>query len=153
MKYYIDILAAIVLLGFILFSIYKPLPEFSIHNLQIRGLDGYSINTNKPNLIVHMSNIECMTCKRDTQVLMRFHNRHQDIPIIDANILYKNTDKESLIVWKNKVDLQYSVGIIENPDAVPYSIPTTLVLTPDGKTEIFGALTYEKLLEATNKNR
>ena len=83
---------------------------------------------------------------------MRFHNRHQDIPIIDANILYKGSDKESLILWKNKVDLQYSVGIIENPDAVPYSIPTTLVLTPAGKTEIFGALTYEKLLEATNKN-
>lgn len=152
MKYYLDILAAIVLLGIILFSIYKPLPEFSIQNLQIRGLDGYSINTNKQNLIVHVSNIECMTCKRDTQVLMRFHNRHQDIPIVDANILYKDTDKESLISWKNKIDLQYSVGIIENPDAVPYSIPTTLVLTPSGKTEIFGALTYEKLLEATGKN-
>ena len=84
---------------------------------------------------------------------MRFHNRHQDIPIIDANILYKNTDLDSLISWKNKVDLQYSVGVIENPDVLPYSIPTTLVITPDGKTEIFGALTYEKLLEATSKNR
>ena len=153
MKYYLDILAAIVILGIILFSIYKPLPEFSVHSLQIRGLDGYSINTNKANLIVHVSNIECMACKRDTQVLMRFHNRHQDIPIIDANILYKETDKESLISWKNKIDLQYSVGIIENPEVVPYSIPTTLVVTPTGKTEIFGALTYEKLLEATRKNR
>ena len=153
MKYYIDILTAIVLLGIVLFFIYKPLPEFSVQNLQIQGLDGYSINTNKNNLIVHLSNIECMTCKRDTQVLMRFHNRHGDIPIIDANILYKDTDTQALISWKNKIDLQYSVGIIKNPDIVPYSIPTTLVFTPSGKEEIFGALTYEKLLEATGKNR
>ena len=153
MKYYLDILAAIGLLGIVLFSIYKPLPDFSIHNLQIQGLDGYSINTNKQNLIVHISNIECMTCKRDTQVLMRFHNHHADIPIIDANIIYKDTDAEALIAWKNKVDLQYSVGIIKNPNIVPYSIPTTLVFTPSGKTEIFGALTYEKLLETTGKNR
>ena len=153
MKYYLDILAAIVLFGIVLFFVYKPLPEFSIHNLQIRGLDGYSINTHKQNLIVHLSNIECMTCKRDTQVLMRFHNRHSDIPIIDANIIYKDTDTESLVSWKDKIDLQYSVGIIENPNIVPYSIPTTLVFTSSEKTEIFGALTYEKLLEATGRNR
>ena len=153
MKYYLDILAAIGLLGIVLFFIYKPLPEFSVQNLQIQGLDGYSINTNKKTLIVHLSNIECMTCKRDTQVLMRFHNRHADIPIVDANILYKDTDTQALIEWKKKTDLQYAVGIIKNPDIVPYSIPTTLVLTPSGKEEIFGALTYEKLLEATGKNR
>ena len=84
---------------------------------------------------------------------MRFHNRHADIPIVDANILYKDTDTQALIEWKKITDIQYAVGIIKNPDIVPYSIPTTLVLTPSGKEEIFGALTYEKLLEATGKNR
>ena len=152
MKYYIDILAAIVLLGIVLFWIYKPLPEFSVQDLQIRGIDGYSINTNKETVIVHLSNIECMACKRDTQVLMRFHKRHPDIPIIDANVIYKNTDREALISWKEKVDLKYNVGIIENPDIVSYPIPTTLVVTSPKTSKIFGALTYEKLLETTGKS-
>ena len=152
MKYYLDIIVAILLLGIVLFFIYKPLPAFSIQDIHIRGLDDYPINTNKKNLILHLSNIECMTCKRDTQVLMRFHTRHPDVPIIDANILYKDTDKDALITWKSKTDIQYTVGIIENPDIISYPIPTTLVLTSSGKKEIFGALTYEKLLETTEKN-
>lgn len=152
MKYYLDIIVAIGLLGIVLFFIYKPLPVFSIKDLRIRGIDDYPINTNKENLILHLSNIECMTCKRDTQVLMRFHTRHPNVPILDANILYKDTDKAALIEWKNKVDIQYQVGIIENPDIISYPIPTTLVLNSAGQTEIFGALTYEKLLEITDKN-
>lgn len=152
MKYYLDIIVAILLLGIVLFFIYKPLPAFSIQDIHIRGLDDYPINTNKKNLILHLSNIECMTCKRDTQVLMRFHTRHPDVPIIDANILYKDTDKDAIITWKSKTDIQYTVGIIENPDIISYPIPTTLVLTSSGKKQIFGALTYEKLLETTEKN-
>jgi thioredoxin-related protein len=153
MKYFVDIIIAILLLALVLFFVYKPLPSFSISSLSLRGIDGYSINPNKEFLILHFSDIDCMACKRDTQVLMRFHVGHPDIPIIDANIVYKETDKEKLITWKQKIDLQYTVAIIENPKTVFYPIPTTLVIDNKKTTKIFGVLTYEKLLDAAKRNQ
>ena len=153
MKYFVDIIIAILLLSLVLFYVYKPIPFFSLSSLNLRGLDGYLINPNQESIILHLSTVECMACKRDTQVLMRFHLRHPDIPILDANILYKDTDKEALMTWKQKIDLQYPVAIIENPEIISYPIPTTLVIENSNMVKIFGALTYEKLLDATQRNQ
>ena len=151
MKYRIDAITAITILGFVLFWIYKPIAEMDINDLSLRGLDGYPINTNHKLLILHIGSIECMSCKRDTQVLMRHHFRHPTIPIIDANILYTPEEESKLIDWKKTVDLEYTIGIIENPSVVPYPVPTTLVVQQQKITKIFGALTYEKLIEVTEK--
>jgi len=84
---------------------------------------------------------------------MRYHFRHPDIPIIDANILYTSSDREELIEWKKTTDLGYTIATIENPSAINYPVPTTLVFHQNKKTKIFGALTYEKLTEATDKSQ
>ena len=151
MKYRIDAITAITILGFVLFWIHKPIAEMDINDLSLRGVDGYPINTNHNVLILHIGSTECMTCKRDTQVLMRHHLQHPDIPIIDANILYTPEEEKLLREWKQTVDLEYTIAIIENPSVVPYPVPTTLVVQQEKTTKIFGALTYEKLIEVTKK--
>jgi len=80
---------------------------------------------------------------------MRHHFRYPNIPIIDANILYTDSDEKKLMEWKKTVDLDYTVAIIENPSIVHYPIPTTLIVHQNKITKIFGALTYEKLTEIT----
>ena len=82
---------------------------------------------------------------------MRHHFQHPDIPIIDANILYAPEEEKKLMEWKQTVDLEYTIAIIENPSVVPYPVPTTLVVQQQKITKIFGALTYEKLIEVTEK--
>ena len=151
MKYRIDAITAITILGFVLFWIHKPIAEMKIDDLSLRGLDGYPINTNHTLLILHIGTIDCMSCKRDSQVLMRHHFQNPSIPIIDANILYTAEEELKLSEWKQTVDLEYTVAIIENPSVVPYPVPTTLVIQPQKITKIFGSLTYEKLIEVTEQ--
>lgn len=153
MKYTLDISITIVLLIIVVWNVYKPLPSFSINSLSLEDLEGKSMTIEQTKLILHLSNIECQSCKRDTQILMRFHLKHPEYTIIDANILYKDTDKEKLLAWKKTIDIQYPLAIINNEDSNAYPIPTTLVVNGEETTKIFGALSHAKLLEATKIDR
>lgn len=153
MKYTLDISITIVLLIIVVWYVYKPLPYFSLDSLLLHDLEGKPMSLDQKKLILHLSNIECGSCKRDTQILMRFHLKHPEYTIIDANILYKETDKEKLLSWKKTVDIQYPLAIILDDSTIPYPIPTTLVINGTETTKILGALSHTKLLEATNIDR
>ena len=58
-------------------------------------------------------------------------------------------------MWKKKLDIGYAVTILQNGSQFANRIPTTFVIDPNSNQilEIFGTLTYEKLLDATNKDK
>ncbi|MEC7987245.1 MAG: hypothetical protein VX278_18895 [Myxococcota bacterium] len=155
MKYLIDwILATIITIGTFLWIFQEP-EAFNISNMQIRSLDGYLVNNPKKTFILHISTFDCQSCKRDTQILMRYHLLYPDIPIIDANVVHNQKQIESIQMWKKKLDIGYTVTILQNGSQFGNRIPTTFVIDPNSNQilEIFGTLTYEKLLDATNKDK
>ena len=152
MKYFADLIGASVLLIGVFLYIFLPAPEFQINTLQLQSLDGYPINLQKEDFILHIGSVECLPCKRDTQVLMRYHYRYPEHTIIDANLLYQPQDKEKLIKWKKKLDITYQVAVISSSSTVYERIPTTFVFSKGKTTKLFGSLRYEDLVEATHKD-
>ncbi len=155
MKYSIDwIIAALLAVGTFLWILQEP-KAFHLSNLQLRSLDNYPINHPKKTFILHLSTFNCQSCKRDTQILMRYYIQHPDIPIIDANIVQKESQVEEINQWQKKLDVGYTVAILQDSSSISNRIPSTFVIDPSSNqiTELFGRLTYEKLLEATNKEK
>ena len=153
MKYIFDLFGAGIVLGGVLLYIYTPPPNLNLQSLQVKGLDGYPINMQKDTFILHLSAVDCLPCRRDTQVLMRYHQRHSDIPIIDANIVQSDEEIIQLKKWKKKLDIKYTIGIITASDPIYEQIPTTFIFFKDESIKIMGALHYENLIEHTQKNR
>ena len=155
MKYLLDwIIATFLIIGTFLWILQEP-DDFLFSDLQLRSLDNYPINHPKKTFVLHLSTFNCQSCKRDTQVLMRYYIQHPDIPIIDANIIQKESQIEKIYQWKKKLDLGYTVAILNNGSQISDRIPSTFVIDPASNQiqEIFGTLTYEKLLEATGKDK
>ena len=152
MKYFADLLGASVLLIGVFLYIFLPTPALEINKLQLESLDGYPINLQKEDFILHIGSVECLPCKRDTQVLMRYHYRYPEHHIIDANLLYQPEDKEFLIKWKKKLDIKYQVAVIASSSTIYERIPTTYVFSNGEITKLFGSLRYEDLVEATHKD-
>ena len=153
MKYFIDLLGSGFVLSGVLLYIYTPPPNLNLQSLQVEGLDGYSINVQKDTFILHLSAVDCLPCRRDTQVLMRYHQHYPDIPIIDANIVQNTEEITQLKKWKKKLDIQYTLGIITSSEPIYEQIPTTIIFFKGESIKIIGALHYENLLEHTHKNR
>ena len=153
MKFFIDILGSSIVLGIVLTYIYTPPPNLNLQSLQVEGLDGYPINIQKDSFILHLSAVDCLPCRRDTQVLMRYHQRHRDIPIVDANIVQNQEEITQLKKWKKKLDIQYTLGVITSSDPIYEQIPTTFIFFKGKRTKIMGSLRYESLIEHTKKKR
>ena len=141
-------------MGTLIWIMQEPAP-FTLSDIELRSLDGYPLNSPKEVFVLHLNTFNCQSCKRDTQILMRYHLQHPKIPIIDANIINDESQIEAIQRWKKTLDIQYTVAIVHNRSLQIDRLPTTLIIDPKQSTtkEVFGTLTYEKLLEITEKDR
>ena len=155
MKYLIDwIFATILTIGTLCWIFQEPQP-FTLSKLKLRSLDGYPINSPKEKFILHLNTFNCQSCKRETQILMRYHIQHPNTPIVDANLILNEKQTKKIQKWKKKLDIDYTIASIEKTSPFSSRIPATFVIDPSTNQllEIFGTLTYEKLLEATEKEK
>ena len=153
MRYLKDWIFAILLLICTLVWIAQEPKSFDFLDLELRSLDGYLMNPPKETFILHISTHNCQSCKRDTQILMRYHVQHPSMPIVDVNLISSSEQREAIKKWKQKLDISYDVATTQKSSVLADRIPSTFVVSPaeNRVLEIFGVLTYEKLLEATQK--
>ena len=115
--------------------------------------DGKKLNESEQ-MIIHFWSLDCLPCKRDAQILQRFHRKHSDYQIVGINV--DGSEKNSEISsWINSLKVDYEMAV-STGDSLPSTIPSTFI-TLKGNTQgyktINKPLTYRTLLDATEKDR
>ena len=145
---------ALILLLVVIWIIFSPksIPDTEDLIENVKTSDGKTIVT-QTNTILHFWSVDCLPCKRDAQVLQRFHRKHEDYQIIGINVDGKERS-EDVDQWVKSIHLDYEIAQSEKP-ILKAKVPSTLVINSveSNPISIQEQLTYRLLLDATEKDR